>query len=507
MEKNNIVRETREKLMQDPYRPAYHFVLPEDIVLGPADPNGAFFADGLYHLMYLYRNVGTDRHQWGHMVSHDLLHWWHRPDCLSYTNGDGSSFSGGAFVDEDKTAYLSYWKLPTLEIPGDFGGIAISYAKPPYDEWKQMENLADVSTVQGIRDAVIDGKVVHLGSADPSNIWKMDGKYYMQYGNKPVLDEYGTGENAEPFYQGGWTELYRSEDLKHWEFVHRFYDVAPNGENDWPDHTEDDMCPSFLPLYDAESGGQQTDKWLQLFIAHNKGCQYFVGTLKDEKFYPEVHGRMSWRDITYFAPEGLIDDQNRHIVWAWIKDNLEDDLERFGWSGVYALPRTLWWEDAMLHMAPAKEIDSLQYNHQRLTIALDGNIPVKNGKRCRIKGTWDGTKAEKVGIKVCVSKDGNEYTEIYLDKKKNKLVVDTTHSGAEGKNRGVEEAPFTLKDGEKLELDIFIDQSVVEVFANRRQAVCRRIFGSKDAEGVWLIGDADAVEKLDSWEMAATNPY
>ena len=43
------------------------------------------------------------------------------------------------------------------------------------------------------------------------------------------------------------------------------------------------MCPSFLPLYDAKENGNKTDKWLQLFISHNKGCQYYIGTLDGEK--------------------------------------------------------------------------------------------------------------------------------------------------------------------------------------------------------------------------------
>ncbi|MEO6962899.1 MAG: hypothetical protein ABIY90_13075, partial [Puia sp.] len=50
-------REFRERLLSDPYRPAYHFCLPEGDGM-PGDPNGAFYKDGLYHLMYLYNSVG-----------------------------------------------------------------------------------------------------------------------------------------------------------------------------------------------------------------------------------------------------------------------------------------------------------------------------------------------------------------------------------------------------------------------------------------------------------------
>lgn len=52
---DEVVRSTRlfrERLLADPNRPRYHFCLPEDMGQ-PGDPNGAFFANGRYHLMYL----------------------------------------------------------------------------------------------------------------------------------------------------------------------------------------------------------------------------------------------------------------------------------------------------------------------------------------------------------------------------------------------------------------------------------------------------------------------
>lgn len=50
-------REFRERLMADPYRPAYHFTLPDDVG-APGDPNGAFYHNGKYHLMtYIIEQV------------------------------------------------------------------------------------------------------------------------------------------------------------------------------------------------------------------------------------------------------------------------------------------------------------------------------------------------------------------------------------------------------------------------------------------------------------------
>ncbi len=90
-------RSFRERLLSDPYRPAYHFCVPEDVGI-PGDPNGAFYYNGRYHLMYLYKREGSG-FSWGHVSSKDLLNWRHHPDALVPGNGDDGVFSGGAFID------------------------------------------------------------------------------------------------------------------------------------------------------------------------------------------------------------------------------------------------------------------------------------------------------------------------------------------------------------------------------------------------------------------------
>jgi beta-fructofuranosidase len=57
---------------------------------------------------------------------------------------------------------------------------------------------------------------------------------------------------------------------------------------------------------------------------------------------------------------------------------------------------------------------------------------------------------------------------------------------------------------------VFIDKSVVEVFANGRQAVMRRIYpAGLDSLGVSVFAEGGAVnvEHLQSWHIAPSNPY
>ena len=70
-----------------------------------------------------------------------------------------------------------------------------------------------------------------------------------------------------------------------------------------------------------------------------------------------------------------------------------------------------------------------------------------------------------------------------------------------------QEAPFELSPGEPLKLRIFLDRSVLEVFANGRQCVTQRIYPTRgDSLGVILFsrGGSVDVKSVDAWDMGQT---
>ena len=495
----------RERFLADPYRPTYHFCVPEDMGM-PGDPNGAFYHDGRYHLMYLY-NRSSSGFCWGHISSSDLVHWRQHPDAIGPGAGDEGCFSGGAFVDDDGDAYLSYWML--------WGAKGIGLARshgPNYDSWTKLDvNPVIKSTEWGITERKdLSGNAFFYGSADPSNIWKHDGRYYILTGNLLVLNKIGRATNAPPAEQGDRLYLFVSEDLKNWKYLHVFYDRKP----EWTDRSEDNMCPSFLPLPSNPAGGPPSRKHLLLFISHNKGCQYYVGDYRNDRFFPDNHGRMTWVDNTYFAPEALRDGQGRQIMWAWLLDNPSGEKAK-GWSGVYGLPRSLWLgEDGTLRMRPVKELEALRRNEKSrrgLTLA-DGAIRRLGGvvgDSCELELELKMGSAKRCGLKVRASAGGEEETLLYYDTDKEELVFDSTRSGGEGR-KVVERAPFALKHGESLKLRVFVDKSVVEIYANDRQAIGRRVYPTRaDSLGVVLFatGGSAHFKTVKTWEMMPSNPY
>ena len=507
---DEVVRSTRmlrERFLADPYRPRYHFCVPEDMGM-PGDPNGAFYHNGRYHLMYLYNRTGSG-FCWGHISSSDLLHWRHHPDAIGPGHGDEGCFSGGAFVDDDGSAHLSYWMLWGAK------GIGIASSQgPDFDAWTKSDaNPVIKSTEWGVTEvpgAGADGKPAYLGSADPSNIWKKDGRYYMLTGNLLVLNKIGRTPEAPVSEQGDRLYLFASDDLKSWKYLHRFYERKA----EWTDRSEDDMCPSFLPLPSSPDGGPASKKHLLLFISHNKGCQYYVGDYRDDHFFPDNHGRMTWVDSTYFAPEALIDGQGRQIMWAWLTDNPAGEKEA-GWSGVYGLPRSLWLgDDGTLRMQPVKELEALRRHPKswtNITLSENESKPLEGvaGDACELLLEFNPADAQSCGLKVRSSPGGEEETAIYYDAARQELVFDSTRSGKDGR-KTVERAPFTLKPGEPLALRVFVDRSVIEVYANDRQAIGRRVYPVRpDSLGVSLYtkGGKAILKTATAWEIMPTNPF
>jgi beta-fructofuranosidase len=494
-------RSLRRQLLGDPYRPGYHFVALEGLC-APFDINAAIFWKGRYHIFYIFQN--EKGHCWGHASSIDLVHWRHHPTAFEPGEGDRGIFSGGAFVDKNGVPTITYWGL-------DRGVCIATSTDDELEVWtKSPHNPVILETHHGY--AVVDGGKLVYGVADPTAIWLHEGRYYMLTGNLLVLREFGRKRN-QPEHLGDTTYLFVSDDLIKWKYLHRFYE----SDRKWTRDDEDNMCPDFFPLPTGPEGGRASNRHMLLFISHNLGCQYYIGRYADDHFFPETHGRMSWVDRAFFAPESMLDGQGRRIMWAWIFDGRKKAARTSsGWSGTLSLPRVLYLgKDRTLRISPPKELEILRYNpkmSENLTVKADSELPLKDvqGNSIELYVEMVPGRAKQSGVKVCVSPDGEEQTLIFYDAAEKMLKIDTSKSSLGEGPKSVEAGPLELKRGEPLKLRVFVDRSVVEVFANDRQAVMRRIYPTrKDSLGVVLFskGGSTKVRKLQAWDMMPSNPY
>ena len=85
------------------------------------------------------------------------------------------------------------------------------------------------------------------------------------------------------------------------------------------------------------------------------------------------------------------------------------------------------------------------------------------------------------------------------------LVLDAVNSGSE--SRAVREcAPLTLPAGETANVTVYVDHSVLEVFANDRQAITRRVYMPLE-KAVFQLTNVENTRELSISTMMPSQPY
>jgi len=482
----NYMSRYRDQLLRDRHRATYHFVVPEGIA-EPFDPNGAIYWKGRYHLFYIFQNEKGDC--WGHVSSSDLIHWrWH-PTALEPSKPDAAIYSGNAFVNKNG--------VPTIMYHGLDAGNSIAFSEDnELDNWKKAEfNPIVPNPKKGERD------YGRYDSWDP-HAWLEGDTYYAIFGGNP---EWGSPAT-----------LFKSRDLRKWKFMGNFLDHEMPGVAE----DEDISCPDFFKL---------GDKHMLLCISHNMGCRYYLGEFRNEKFYPEKHSRMNWPGGDCFAPESLLDDKGRRIMWAWALDprtnwgTRDEKITEHGWSGTMTLPRVLSLDDdGVLHIEPVEELKALRTGHkQKKNLAVVGGTELKiddiKGDCLELDLTINPKNAVKFGIKVRCSEGGEEETPIMYDSKKRCVRIDLAKTSLDKdlmewyeEDEYKQEAPFELRRGEALNLRIFLDRSIMEVFVNRRQCLTQRLYATRDdSQSIVLFSKAGNIKVplFNAWKMNPSNPW
>jgi beta-fructofuranosidase len=470
-------------------------VIPDSKV-GPFDPNGNLFWKGRHHLFYIFL-VEDDRFPkkvaspFGHASSKDLINWTIHPWALEPEpggpDGEGKCWSGDGFVWDGKPA-IAYW--------GDRGQTCLATSDDDMLVHWRKHPANPVIPAQPV-----EGQV-QRGDHAPY-IWEENGSWYcIRGGHLP-------GEGDTVF-------LFKSADLIHWDYLHPLY----RPQRRWTEPYEDMACPEFFKL---------GDKFVVLGLSHALGCHYYIGKWENERFIPEYHGRMNWPGGRYGAPESHVDDTGRRILWVWAQQSANDKASF--WPEVLSIPRvlTLSEDKSYLEIRPVEELTELRgKGFRKRSVYLPSGQEISfdeiSGDSLEILAGFDPGNAKGIGIRVLCSPDDQEYTGITVDLERKKLAIDVSHSSldrpdvyqmfnhfwrvgkgvSENKTVLVQEAPFELGPGEALELQVYIDRCMVDVFANGRQALCMQVFPVReDSVGVKFIaggGNAE-IRKLQAWEM------
>lgn len=491
----------RRRLGADPYRPAYHFLPPANWM---NDPNGPIFWQGKYHLFYQYNPTGAYWHDpyWGHAVSADLVHWTDLPPALAPERGGADErgcFSGMAFIDKDG--------VPTIIYYGNPRGLCIATSRD--DDLVRWEK----HPANPVLPHPTHGEDYQV--FDPCAWLEGDTYYAITGGIAPKRAKGIPSDGRDVAY------LFRSNDLEDWEYLHPFYESSRFTEGG-----EDCAVPDFFPF---------GDKHMLLFCSHTRAAQCYIGTYANHRFIPEHHKRFAFAETGRIGVVGegltLVDGQGRRILFGRISEARYGYAQRAaGWAGILALPMVLSpAEDGDVLIEPVPELAALRRDYAHVAdIELPPDravaLPEVRGDRLEIRAIFEWETAEEFGLAVRCSPDGDEQTLIRFNTNPRvrnwpprdlpphrELILDVTRSSMspEVSNRESQRCIVELPYGQPLELRVFIDRSVVEVFANRRHYLAKRIYPARsDSLGVRLYaaGGSATLRSLETWHMEAIWP-
>ena len=309
------------RIAQDPLRPQFH-LLPALSWMN--DPNGPIFWQGNYHMFFQYNPnaaVWGDMH-WNHAVSPDMIHWKHMPIALAPTSGgpdqDGC-FSGSAVLHDSTPTFLytGVKSVPPAEATLRDG--AHNFLET---QCLATSNDADLRTLHKHPTPVLlpprDPQLT--GFRDPC-LWREQEIWFMGI---------GSGQRGK----GGNVLLYRSKDLREWEYLHPLTSGKSNGKqtSDFVDSGEMWECPDFFRL---------GKKYVLLYSTERK-VFWQVGEFdrKEFIFHSEKQGLLD--SGSYYAPKSQFDAAGRRILWGWIPEaRPEAEFSAAGWAGCMSLPRVL----------------------------------------------------------------------------------------------------------------------------------------------------------------------
>ncbi|MCW5979319.1 MAG: glycoside hydrolase family 32 protein [Bryobacteraceae bacterium] len=442
------------KAEADPERPVCHFRPPAQ---WNNDPNGTIYYKGQHHLFYQLNPYGAvwGNMHWGHARSRDLVNWEHLPVALwpSKEKGEEHVFSGAAIAGPDGRPLLFYTSIGKRD-PEQW------LAMPTDDELIRWEKYPENPVVS----------VKHHGGVDVDE-WR-DPFLFREQGATYMV----CGGNLRPSGGRAAVQLYRATtpSLTEWKHMGTVFEYRHR-------ETRNFECPNLFRL---------GARWV-LLVSPHAPCEYFVGGLDLERgrFTPETHGTLD--PGTSYASNISRDGQGRTILWLW--GRTETNPEK-AWNSVMTLPRILSVDaDGFLRQTPAKEFESLRGEARKLAgIALrDASEPLGGvqGDCLDIEAELTLDTARAAGLRLRCPETGKPGIEVSFNR--------------EGFLTAGNAKIFAGRAG-KIDLRLFLDKRVIEVFANEgTAAIFTTVEGAPGAMGVhaFATGGAARIESLRAWPL------
>ncbi|MGR6129495.1 glycoside hydrolase family 32 protein [Paenibacillus sp. SER-28] len=466
-----------EKVEQCHWRQAFHIQPPTGLL---NDPNGFSYYQGEYHLFYQWFPLGTDHGMkyWYHLKSNDLVTW--NSAGIGIAPGDyfdsHGAYSGSALEHEGKL-YMLYTGNARDE----------EWIRHPYQCMAVMDENGHITKWEHpVISNVPEGYTDHF--RDPK-LWKDGDSFYCVIG-------------AQRTNLTGCAVLYRSTDLRTWEFEGELCTGLESFGYMWE-------CPDYFELNEAgvlifspqglEPSGDENRNIYQSGYVIGKPLDTGTRTLEHGAFHELDRG------FDFYAPQTMIDPQGRRIMVAWMGlPDIEYPTDPNGWAHCLTLPRELTLHEGKLLQRPIPELTTLRRNREdRVADTLFSESKTYEGFTgtayeliCEV----DLLSAKVFGIEFRASE--TEKTVIKYNAVSRKLVLDRSQSGEPvATSYGeVRQCPW---DKDHIKLHLFVDASSVEIFVNDGEEVfTSRIFPHPESDEIRFFADkGEALFQAVKWDF------
>jgi sucrose-6-phosphate hydrolase SacC (GH32 family) len=449
-----------ERYAADPLRPQYHYTPYQGWI---NDPAGLSQWKGKHHLFSQYypdSPLWGPMH-WAHAESTDAVHWRERPVALypkpSAKAGDTSGmFTGSVYVDQGELHLVLTDFTDTAFHPGVVQeNVIVASSKDGVNFNMSLRNPVIPAPPAGAPAFFRDPKVFR----DPTdNSWKL-------------AIGASTGDKGQ-------VQLYRSNgDAFSWSHVGVLYTGDGSTGSLWE-------CPNFFPI---------GNKWV-LFYGGNGLGVYEIGTYNGREFKSEKRGLVDAGPASY-AMQWYKDEAARDLAITWMGNwdmKCKFPSRANGWAGQQSVTRELFIRaDGGLGSRPIKELDTLASGPAKNLGARqvgDQALTIGNNNQARLRLTLDLGKTTASSVTLYLFQNKWESTVLTYTTGSRTLTLDTNNAGLG--QPGKWEAVLAKPSDNKLKLDIFLDRSVLEVYAGDGTVMSALIFPRyKENTGISVVGN------------------
>jgi beta-fructofuranosidase len=467
----------QSRLSADPLRPQFH-LLPAKNWMN--DPNGPIFWKGMYHMFFQYNPnaaVWGEMH-WAHAVSSDMIHWKHLPVALAPTPGwaDADGCFTGSAVDDSGTATILYTGVKTA-------APQFATLRDGTNNFREVQCLAtsddpQLRTWTKWKTPVIEPAAEPLltGFRDPF-LWCDRDTWYL-----------GVASGVRK--QGGKVLLYRSKDLRQWEYLHPLASGKwTEKENINPVHSGEMWeCPDFFPL---------GSKHVLLYSTAGKVI-WETGELdpKELLFHAQRTGVLDHG--AYYAQKTQLDAEGNRILWAWIPEKRTDaELRAAGWAGCMSVPRVLsLGSENHLEMRVAPALSSLR--DKKFASLAAHAAPAERFRALRsiqienLAGelSWQTAKAS---FSFTLADETGPWWSLRVDHSASNQTLRVNETS-------IQLPPSTARE---MRFHLLLDASVAEFFCNNLHVLTSRIYRKPNGPLRAQISDSDlpALQTFEAWRL------